>query len=197
MAVPSSTSSQIDIIDLQSECEIQNLNPTQEETTVKYGMCMCITFPHGNKNQLLVGYENGSILLWDTKDSKIIHCISPHESPVMCMAFSEKYQRGISGSSNNKLCVWKLNASDQSLSMYKEIEVTNNGFNSIVVRHDSKIFATAGWDANIRIFSTKTLKQLAVLSYHNASIQALVFSEDFILAAGSKDGRISLWDVYL
>jgi len=55
----------------------------------------------------------------------------------------------------------------------------------------------------IRVFS-KSLKPLAILSYHNESIYALAFStilsnEDidkhYLVGAG-KDKRISLWEIY-
>lgn len=37
---------------------------------------------------------------------------------------------------------------------------------------------------------------MAILKYHAEAINCLDFSKDNILACGSKDGKISLWDVY-
>ena len=54
----------------------------------------------------------------------------------------------------------------------------------------------------IRLFSMKSLKPLAVLSFHSESISKLAFSSNEViksqrlLAAGSRDGRISLWSIY-
>lgn len=53
----------------------------------------------------------------------------------------------------------------------------------------------------IRIYSWKTLKPLAYLSYHTQTINTVDFSEDLcdhgqLLAAGGKDSRISLWSLY-
>lgn len=53
----------------------------------------------------------------------------------------------------------------------------------------------------IRIYSWKTLKPLAYLSYHTQTINTVDFSGDLcdhgqLLAAGGKDSRISLWSLY-
>ena len=109
-----------------------------------------------------------------------------------------------------------------------------------VRRGDGKIFATAGWDGRVRVYSCKTLAELAVLRWHDVGCYAVAFAdvgaegegeggagaeaedrerrgggavvpsgelsvrerrikmaqETHWLAAGSKDGRISLWDIY-
>lgn len=102
-----------------------------------------------------------------------------------------------------------------------------------VRRSDGRIFATAGWDGRVRVYSCKTLAELAVLRWHDVGCYAVGFAdfgaegngegaedsavapptmlggelsvkerrikmakETHWLAAGSKDGRISLWDIY-
>ncbi|KAL6910277.1 WD40-repeat-containing domain protein [Trichoderma evansii] len=138
----------------------------------------------------------------------------------------------------------------------KVINTKHSGQQNLKVRSDGKIFATAGWDSKIRIYSTKTLKELAVLSWHKVGAYAVAFSviEDSAatgstkpasseqseentvkeldgeapqkaepqetkslirgagmsvkdrrlqlaktahwIAAGAKDGKVSLWDIY-
>ena len=84
------------------------------------------------------------------------------------------------------------------------------------------IFATAGWDGKIRIYDTKRLRELAVLKWHKEGCYAVDFGlvgqavsmqnggdENTVsalreererarhwVAAGSKDGKVSLWDVF-
>ena len=121
----------------------------------------------------------------------------------------------------------------------KTVKTKHAGQQSLRVRSDGRIFATAGWDATVRVYSTRTLKELAVLKWHQAGCYAVGFaivdsgrgggggSEDaeglaaadtlplslpkqlsvkdkrvddartaHWIAAGSKDGKISLWVVY-
>jgi WD40 repeat protein len=128
----------------------------------------------------------------------------------------------------------------------KILNTKHAGQQGLRVRSDGKIFATAGWDARVRVYSCKTMKELAVLKWHKEGCYSVAFAEvvdeqqqpeqndrgggslpsdsvgdDFSiatlptgslkavqqqrirkaqqthwLAAGSKDGKISLWDIY-
>mmetsp|Transcript_15178 Transcript_15178/g.28533 ORF Transcript_15178/g.28533 Transcript_15178/m.28533 type:complete len:585 (+) Transcript_15178:58-1812(+) len=76
-------------------------------------------------------------------------------------------------------------------------------------RPDGKIFAVGGWDKRIRLYSRTSAKMLAVLrggSSIEGSVSALDWigsngssrddkehDDGFILAAGSNDGKISIW----
>lgn len=90
------------------------------------------------------------------------------------------------------------------------------------MRSDGKIFATAGWDTRIRVYSAKTMKELAVLKWHREGCYAVAFGEvlsqegsgeDGVMvtaeerrrervktvhwvAGGAKDGKVSLWEIY-
>jgi ASTRA-associated protein 1 len=129
----------------------------------------------------------------------------------------------------------------------RSVNTHHAGQQSLQVRSDGRILATAGWDARVRVYSAKTLKELAVLKWHREGCYAAAFAEvlgsgegrvdgrteDVIgaevgagagtadssavvakglgevrrlrevkaqtthwIAVGSKDGRVSLWDVY-
>lgn len=58
----------------------------------------------------------------------------------------------------------------------KVVNTKHSGQQNLKVRSDGKIFATAGWDSKIRVYSTKTLKELAVLSWHKVGAYAVAFS---------------------
>lgn len=110
----------------------------------------------------------------------------------------------------------------------------HSGQQGLRIRSDGKIFATAGWDARVRVYSAKKMKEIAVLKWHKMGCYAVALSQtDDIsapeeetadgesrdktlanhsssvqqkrdekaqtihwLAAGSKDGKVSLWDIY-
>lgn len=128
----------------------------------------------------------------------------------------------------------------------KTVNTKHSGQQSLKIRSDSRIFATAGWDSKIRVYSVKTMKEVAVLTWHQVGCYSVAFSTldkesggqgetaseapvtqgadsssstagtvvpklvDMTLrdkrlrhaktahwlAAGSKDGRVSLWDVF-
>lgn len=126
----------------------------------------------------------------------------------------------------------------------KVVQTKHSGQQSLKIRSDGKIFATAGWDSRVRVYSVQNLKELAVLKWHKEGCYAVAFADVNIhegggeekgeneeneagneetretwltpspktlavkdkrdlkaimthwLAAGSKDGKVSLWDIY-
>jgi WD40 repeat protein len=121
----------------------------------------------------------------------------------------------------------------------KVVQTKHSGQQGVQIRSDGRIFATAGWDSRVRVYSMQNLKELAVLKWHKEGCYAVAFAHiigsggDLVkaggkkvideevattsvtgamltvkekrdlrattthwLAAGSKDGKISLWDVY-
>lgn len=145
-----------------------------------------------------------------------------------------------------------------AVSPLKIIDTKHSGQQGLQIRSDGRIFATAGWDSKLRVYSAKTMTELAVLKWHDVGCYATAFSvledgqknapddsknmprkseieerithsDDAIitrnektatvavnrpgelsvkdkriktakeahwLAGGSKDGKISLWDIY-
>ncbi|KAF1919750.1 hypothetical protein BDU57DRAFT_513012 [Ampelomyces quisqualis] len=51
------------------------------------------------------------------------------------------------------------------------------GQQSLRLRSDGRIFATGGWDSRIRIYSSKTLKEVAVLKWHKEGVYAVDFAQ--------------------
>lgn len=105
----------------------------------------------------------------------------------------------------------------------QKIEIPNSGIADIKIRPDRKLFVTAGWDhrlvvimlfcfmysnfilnfnfLRLRVFSWKKYNPLAILKFHSEGLTCVEFpahppNDHFWMAAGSKDKRISLWDIY-
>lgn len=64
--------------------------------------------------------------------------------------------------------------------------------------HDARVWATAGWDGRVRLFSAKAaLKPLCVCDYHSGTVLCVSFAPTSnVVASGGKDGRIALWTLY-
>ncbi|KFY44930.1 hypothetical protein V495_03181 [Pseudogymnoascus sp. VKM F-4514 (FW-929)] len=133
----------------------------------------------------------------------------------------------------------------------KVVQTKHSGQQSLRIRSDGRIFATAGWDTKVRVYSVASMKELAVLKWHKEGCFAVAFarvlnvqegkegdgegkqedeqeadsskgSETAVVApprrqalatsakekriqqatqthwvaAGSKDGKVSLWEIY-
>lgn len=60
---------------------------------------------------------------------------------------------------------------------YKTIDTKHAGQQSLLVRSDGRLLVTGGWDARIRIYSMKSLKEVAVLKWHKEGVYAVGFGE--------------------
>ncbi|OBT88337.1 hypothetical protein VE02_03410 [Pseudogymnoascus sp. 03VT05] len=134
----------------------------------------------------------------------------------------------------------------------KVVQTKHSGQQSLRIRSDGRIFATAGWDTKVRVYSVASMKELAVLKWHKDGCFAVAFAEvinvqedkeaadedklegkkpeaesseggetavvapprrvglaisarekriqqatqTHWVAAGSKDGKVSLWEIY-
>ncbi|XP_028270480.1 guanine nucleotide-binding protein subunit beta-like protein 1 [Parambassis ranga] len=189
---------EIKIMELPSKTPVCTLLPE-----AKLGMVMCIKLWQPDsvpRPLLLAGYEDGSLLLWDVTQRSVLSQVKAHTEPIMCLTFDTKRLMGISGSSEKKLSSWMLDGQN-NLQLLDCMMLVNPGVSQLCIRDDGKLLASAGWDQRVRVFGWKKLRPLAVLQYHTDMVLSVAFSDhqDFrqrLLAAGSKDQRISLWSIY-
>ncbi|MEQ2287152.1 hypothetical protein AMECASPLE_009537 [Ameca splendens] len=198
LAFAGSQTEEIKIIEMPSKSPVSTLIPD-----TKLGMVMCIKLwksDSGLGPLLFAGYEDGSLLLWDvTQRSELSH-VKAHPEPIMCLTFDPRHLRGVSGSCEKKLSSWMLD-NQNNIQLQDCVMLVNPGVSQLRIRDDSRLLASAGWDHRVRVFGWKKLQPLAVLQYHTDMVLSLAFSDhqdprQRLLAAGSKDQRISLWSIY-
>lgn len=197
MAMAGNDTSKIEIWDIASGQSVQLLSPKDSSA----GMCMSLhmTRQSGGGDQCIVvaGYEDGSMLLWDTR-----HAAAPllqskqHKEPVLSLVLDREGVGGISGSADGQLTFFSLSYTENLYTPKKKFE-GKAGVGDIALRGDDKIVATAGWDHRVRIYDYRRRKPLAILKYHKEIVNGVAFSEDRTwLASGSKDSTVALWSLY-
>ncbi|CAI5797347.1 guanine nucleotide-binding subunit beta 1 isoform X1 [Podarcis lilfordi] len=200
LAMPWKGLEEVRVLELPSKISVCTLKP---EADAKLGMPMCLKMwqPKVSSHpSLLVGYEDGSVVLWNLSMGRMQSRLTCHQEPIMGLDFDSEKAKGVSASSEKMLCCWSCNE-QQSLELRQTYELTNPGIAEVTLRQDKKILATAGWDHRIRLFGWKKMKPLAVLDYHTAAVHCVAFSDhsqpqERLMAAGSKDHRISVWSIY-
>ena len=156
--------------------------------------------------RILAGWENGVVVVWQWSNQREEAMVDLHckVGTVMALAWDPAKERGVVVGSEDRLVVV-----DASLQVVGQRQVVNSGMGAVLVRDDSSIMVTGGWDARLRVFSWKKpekLKPLAVLDFHSEAVEAMAFSKGRLkegrlagkrlVAAGGKDGKVSLWDIY-
>ncbi|KAL2742155.1 guanine nucleotide-binding protein subunit beta-like protein 1 isoform X3 [Vespula maculifrons] len=149
----------------------------------KLGEVMAIKPLPSTDQKILVAYEIGLLVLWDITAKKVLHCMDIESCP-MALDFETSYMQGIIGSPSEKLEIFNL--SSDTLTTKCTLTLKNPGTSVISVRPDKKLFTVGNWDGRLRIFSQKTLKQLAVLDQHKNTVHDVIYSPHYVEAYNCK-----------
>lgn len=189
--------------------ETMRLTPTaDDEKALPYGTVMCfLPVELQSQRYLLAGYESGALVLWDCRTGRPVssttHYVTENADCVQTIDYDPVTNRGVCGGSADKLSVFSIDRNTHQLLPKSDIAIKNAGVHRVRIRKDLKVFASAGWDGRLRIFSWKSLRPLAVLTEHKGELLDVAYSEAKVtmwnapvMAAAGKDGQISLWDLY-
>lgn len=229
IAVPGINDGTINVTSLPSEERVATIPAPKD---IKTGMVMAIQmYYQGEQLHVLAGYESGYVCAFARNPAQFWEASYTHKAhtqPVLSLAIASSQGYFYSSSADAIIARHSL---DPAAGETKVVQTRHAGQQSLTVRSDGKIFATAGWDGRARLYSVKTLKELAVLKWHKEGCYAVAFAnvqqdgtsagegegsttavakrqltvserrvrkaqETHWLAVGSKDGKVSLWDVY-
>ncbi|GKT85584.1 WD repeat-containing protein [Colletotrichum tofieldiae] len=254
LAVPNTLASEsVDVYELPSKRRLHTV-----KTTEKNGMVMALallyidgassTGPSANGQLTLVAaYENGLATVmqlaggtWNTT-----YLAQVHKQPILSLDVVADQGYFLTSGADAVVAKHPIpghNSAVDENPVRQPLKILNSkhsGQQSLRIRDDGRIFATAGWDATVRVYSAKTLKEVATLKWHQVGCYAVALANvgapartdeargassdanqpprDLIsragqvsvkdrriqqaqnahwLAAGSKDGKISLWDIF-
>lgn len=233
----------VDIFQLPDQRRVSQIHSDKDVNT---GMVMSIALHAGATSDclwLLCGYEDGQLGVWyndgylgSTAASwQRVQLLKLHSQPVLSLSVAPSQEDVITSSADSQIAklAYKPSKAGPSKTQPKVVDTKHAGQQGLSIRSDGKIFATAGWDSRVRVYSVKTMRELAVLKWHHNGCYSTAFADlnspeemapaakrgevravatsalDIIkqerhtkaqrthwLAAGGKDGKISLWDVY-
>ena len=179
----------IDIFDLPSERRVTRLGSDKD---IKTGMVMALSMFHQNyPSQLVViaGYEDGRVIvhMQDPVSSqtgerlwKKVLIRRDHKQPILSLEVDLPSKSVFTSSADAVIAKVALPASlkhtDNDEVKGKVVNTRHAGQQGLAIRSDSKIFATAGWDGRVRVYSSRSLNELAVLKWHTESCYAVAFA---------------------
>jgi ASTRA-associated protein 1 len=166
----------------------------------KLGMTMCLGLASKKNDSsqliLVAGYESGHVCVYDISSSSwsTMYSFKAHSQPALSIAIHPSQESFYTTSADANLIQHPIALASQAI---KSANTKHSGQTSINVREDGRILVTAGWDGNGRVYSSTTLKQVAVLKWHVGGLQVAGFSKQRRwIILGGKDAKITLWDVF-
>jgi WD40 repeat protein len=189
--------------------------------------------PRTTRLTVIAGYESGHTAVTQLSPSSIwqtLYTSQSHTQPILSLDIPPARDFYITSSADAIIAKHPIPSSSANTigsidhKPLKTFQTKHSGQQSLQLRNDGKIFATAGWDSKVRVYSTKSMKELAVLKWHKEGCYAVAFADIFEenegegtevvkkmgvkeerlwkaktahwIAVGSKDGKVSLWDIY-
>lgn len=193
---------------------------------------------------VIAGYESGhtSVSYLPSSAWKTLYISQPHTQPILSLDVAPSKAFYLTSSADAIIAQHPIPLAGPSTNStpppslpLKTMQTKHAGQQGLQIRNDGKIFATSGWDSKVRVYSTKTLKELAVLKWHKEGCYSVGFADveavsggggeddgkggkeitraggeersvkeerlwkarnTHWLVAGSKDGKVSLWEIY-
>lgn len=194
--------------------------------------------PETENLTVVAGYESGHTLLFQYSDDtwQSLYRTQAHSQPVLSLDVSPAKDFYLTSSADAIIAKHPIPASAELVIKsgndvpLKILKSGHAGQQSLRMRSDGKVYATAGWDSKVRVYGSKAMKELAVLKWHKEGCYAVAFAdvidtpeteeeagkqlakstvamtvkEERLLktkmahwiAVGSKDGKVSLWEIY-
>lgn len=144
-----------------------------------------------NGKIIATGDRSGRVILWRSKDGKVIRNFHAHPKTVHSIAFSPKGRYLATGSADRSIKVWEV----ESGRLVSTLKGTLFEVFSVDFSPDGNVLASGAGDDFVRIWDYKRGRQLKILRGHIYAIHTINFSPDGrFLASGCYDDTISLWD---
>jgi len=207
-----------------------------------------------NPLTVIAGFESGHTSVSQLSNStwSTLYISNPHAQPILSLASSPDKSFYLTSSADAVIAKHPIPVSIENTILavestpMKMLQTKHAGQQDLRIRNDGLVFATAGWDGRVRVYSSKSVKELAVLKWHKEGCYAVAFADvdadvpsgeaggkgqekeeeegegkgkgrevvkristltvkeqrlwkaktAHWVAAGSKDGKVSLWEIY-
>ncbi len=149
---------------------------------------------------LAVGYENGTVDLWDTNTSQRVLTIDDHQDWAWTMTFNEDGSRLATASPNGQVFVWDVPASlaaGSAEALAALMVAADDGRPETLTFVDDNLLAVGTHVGAIQLWDTRDPAAPRFSQHgHNNVVHHLSFnSERTQLASASEDGNVKIWNM--
>lgn len=150
--------------------------------------CLALTADGG---AVALGSARNSVTVTRTADGVPVFTRTRHEQSVTAVAWSNDGRFLATGSADATVKLWH-GANGVELHTFPQVRTT---VTALAFSPDGKYLAVAAVDLSVRVFDIEGLKLHKVMFGHERPIETMVFHRNgWLLATGSRDGTIGLWN---
>lgn len=153
---------------------------------------------HKERNELVVGYSDNFIRVFDLFDHRMKQEWQAHHNSVFTVQFTSDGNYLLSGSRDAHLKIWD---SANSYELRDDIAAHMYTINHIAFSPDGKHFVTCSMDKSIKVWNSNEFKLLKVIDKarhagHGTSVNKLVWTSfNNQLVSASDDRTLSIWQI--
>jgi WD40 repeat protein/serine/threonine protein kinase len=150
-----------------------------------------------NGQRLVTASNDRTVRIWDALNGNQINVLHGHTSDVVKVAFSADGHRVVSGSLDGTVRIWDPLSGQETLTLRDHA----GRVGEVAFSPDGRYVASGGTEVGypIRVWNGTPMAEveerpLQTLSGHALDVMRLAFSRDGLLASGSLDKTVRIWD---
>nr|DBA28324.1 TPA: hypothetical protein GDO54_008709 [Pyxicephalus adspersus] len=160
-------------------------------TGFKKGVTVMEVCPY--KDLVVVGSDDGTMIVWHTKDIEVIHTLHGHSAGILCVKFFCQGTRAVSGALDNTLLLWNLVTGKKYMTIQEDHTIYENAYLHV----DEKsgiIYSAAG--SQVYGWNLESGAPVMCLSpgVPGFPLQAAVFSPQQTVMTVTEGGTVHIWE---
>lgn len=183
-------------------CKLYNLSTGEVVKTLgdpleegsKMGGLYAVAFAKTADNILGCASCDKSVYLWNHETGQMLNKLTGHGDEVNGIDFHASQQVMATAGDDCKVIIWDFHEGIVLRTLDKHLKQVY-GCVFLGVEHQYLV-ATASFDQSVRVFDMRDKQVCGLMKFHTDDVIGIAFSpQKQILATGSDDGKIGIWDI--
>ena len=154
-------------------------------------------------SHFISGNTDGTISVWNLPSGELKSTLKGHKDAVNAVAIASDGKIFASGSDDKTIKIWNLETGEN----IRTLPGHSDAVVAVAISADGQFLASGSWDKTVKIWNVKTGELIYTLVGHSGIVNSVAIAatpsnpplprggSGGILASGSKDGSIKLWNL--
>jgi WD40 repeat protein len=144
---------------------------------------------------VLLGFQDGSLIMWDTTSGNIVHRYTGYQAPISAMAYSVDGKHALVGDEQGTLLLWDMGNKTQVRELVRQDGAPLGAITAVAFSHNGLQALASTGDGQISRWDLASGDEIQRIDSRNRAVLMVAFAQDdTYLFAGYSDGFVRLWD---